>query len=131
MPPLDKEQQDAAIDAVSCLTPRKIIADRVGLTPKSLKLALKADPAFEFIFKATEAQAKIDHIRNSFEMAKVHKSMAIFLLKSRCGFREVDEEVADTDEKAQAIREGLDKMLGPLAVYTGANGEFVKPKDAK
>lgn len=127
---LDADQQQKALDAAGCLTPRAIIASLFSLTGREFRTVLDKDEAFKWLFHQTEAQAKVDHIKSCFEMSKKNRSMAIFLLKSRCGFKEADEETSDIEERAQAIREGVEKMGMGLDKFQDKDGNFVKPVGA-
>lgn len=60
---------------------------------------------------------------------KKNVSMTIFLLKSRCGFREqTKDSEEDADTKAQIARETLDRMNAGLAQFQAPDGAFVDPK---
>ena len=101
-------------------------AEIIGLNVPEFTEALKDDEKFERAYKKNLAEAKLELIQKSVQTAleKGNSTLLIFLLKSRCGFREVDDDIQDTSEKAEGIRIGLDKMGVSLAAFMNKDGTF-------
>lgn len=130
--PFTPEEQISILLAADSITPRRVIGESVGLTEKQFTDKLKATGEFEATFRKALGNAKIKLVRVAHDKAtEGDKTMLIFLLKCRCGFREADEDAMDTEEKARAIREGLDKMNGTLSQFQAPDGAFKKPAGVK
>lgn len=117
------------------LTPRKILASLINLTEKELRVALALVPDFSQELSRAEARSKVDLIQKARDKAEKGNAgdrvMQIFLLKSRCGFREADEDAMDTEEKAAAIRDTLERMNGNLSKFQTSEGTFDDTKAGK
>lgn len=122
----NKSEQKEILTKAGELMPVTVIASCLGMKPREFRKSIAADPELGEEYLKALGQAKYDLMGEARLKAVSSRSpvLMIFLLKSLCGLREADAVADDAEDKAKAIREGLDRMNGVLLKFQAPDGSF-------